>query len=129
MLRLEGSEWEEGWRDGEHGPGFVVTDGSILERGRMSGALEDTGEVDPLEGRDRGGGGDGLCMGKGEEERNNEQRHGWPTLSARARRAGRCTKQCDRPNHPRLFPARQSFIIPEQLFIHSNCTTWPTTTS
>lgn len=67
-----------------HGPGFVVTDGGILERGRGV-ALENTGEIDPLEGWDGSVGGDGLCVGEGEEREEEEDRHGRPTLSARAR--------------------------------------------
>jgi hypothetical protein len=38
-----------------------------------------------LEGWDGSVGGDGLCVGEGEEREEEEDRHGRPTLSARAR--------------------------------------------
>jgi hypothetical protein len=65
--------------------GVVVADGGILERG-CGGALDEVGDVEPLERRDRHGGGDGLGERGGEEEEGHEEEH----------RERSCRAQCAR---------------------------------
>lgn len=54
MLRLAMHEDEDGAKGRKDRPGFIVANSSILEGWWRGIALEDGGEIDPLEGRDGG---------------------------------------------------------------------------
>lgn len=70
-------------KEEEGARGVVVADGGIPERGR-GGALDEAGDVEPLEGGHGHGGGYGLCAGGGEGEEEDEHRS-----LARSQRAAR----------------------------------------
>jgi len=54
MLRLAAREVSNGAGGRKDRPYLIVADSSVLERWRIGIALEDGGEIDPLEGRNAG---------------------------------------------------------------------------